>query len=624
MVSDYSVEFLAVSANGRLLAAAGAGVLQLWDVSDRAKPVRIQLPAMEIVPVGALAFSPDGRLLAVGRDSEVVLLDVSTALDPRVVSSVDVLASIGTGVPVDVTAVAFANDAPTMAVGYTNGLVGVWDVRDAGAPRSRTGAWTASTGAVARLGLSPDASLIATSEMGGTSLFFLAGGDARLVAHVDSSAGPAASSASLWNAGFSTFAPDGRSAVTIVGRTVVWWDVTTADAPKETLRFTVDHTGGINYGALSANGRWLATSGDNGQVILWDNTYASRPQRLPMLLGELGTDASKVAFAQRRPVVAVAAGDTVALWSLESAGPVPNGHVRRSGNVIGAMALSPDGRILAVGGQDGNTTLWNIDNLAEPRLIGSPLTDFVNAVRVITFSPDGKLLAVTGHPAMMLWDVGEPERPKRLSSKPVGQHSTTAALAFSPDGRTVAAARDRDVVLYDVDDVTRPISELRGIRQTTRHLMFSSDGRTLATGGNNPGVLLWDVTDRTRPAQLGQPLPGYPDSVRHLALAPDGRTLVAVADTARLWDLTDRSRPRPLGPPMETGGPVRPVAFAPDGHTLGIGTADHAIALWDLRRLDELRDDPLRVACQRMSSVLDEATWSFYAPGLGYHEGCGQ
>ncbi|MFE7740712.1 hypothetical protein [Nocardia sp. NPDC057455] len=624
LVSDYLMDFLAVSPDGRLLAAAGAGVLQLWDISDRAKPSRIQLPAMEIIPVGALAFSPDGRLLATGRGSELLLLDVSKALDPQVVSSVDILASIDTDVPVNVTAVAFASNAARMAVGYTNGLVGVWDVRDAGAPQSLTGAWIASTRAVAQLGLSPDASLIVTSEVEAVSLFSLTEGNARLVAHVDSSSGPTEAPASFYNAGFSTFVPHGRSAVTIVGRTVVWWDVTAADSPRETRRFTVDHTGGINYAALSASGRWLATSGDNGQVLLWDVTDSTRPQRLSEALGQLGADASKVAFAQRRPVVAVAAGDTVGLWSLEAGEPVPSGQVRRPGQAISAMALSPDGRILAVGGYDNNTTLWNIDNLAEPRAVGSPLTDFTNTVRAIAFSPDGTLLAVTGHPAMMLWDIGRPERPRRLGPKPVGQQSATTALAFSPDGRTVAAARDRDVVLLDVDDVTRSISELAGARQSTMQLMFSPDGRTLATGGDNPGVLLWDVTDRARPSLLGQPLPGYPGSVRHLAFAPDGRTLAVVADTARLWDLTDRPRPRPLGPPMETGGPLRPVAFAPDGHTLGIGTADHTIALWDLRGLDELRADPLRVACRRMSSVLDEATWSFYAPGLEYHDGCGR
>lgn len=622
--SDHLIEFLAVSPNGTLLAAAGAGILRLWDITDRAKPSRIELPAMEIVPVGALGFSPDGRLLAVGFGSTLMLLDVSETPGPRVVSSIDTVGSIFTGVPARVTSVAFASRTPTVAVSYTNGLVGVWDVRDARTPQSLTGSWIASTQAVAQLALSPDASLVITSEQEAVSFFTLEAGTARLVAHVDSPAGPTATPTDLWNAGLSTFLPDGRSAVTIVGHTVVWWDVTAVDAPRETRRFTVEHTGGINHEALTANGRWLATSGDNGQVILWDVTDANRPQRLSAPLGGLGADASEMAFAQRRPVVAVAAGDTVGLWSLEAGRRVPGGQVRRPGNTITATAISPDGRILAVGGSDRTTILWNIDDLAEPRPVGAALTDFTNIVRAIAFSPDGMLLAVTGHPAMMLWDITDPGNPKRLSPKPVGQPSMTTGLAFSPDGRTVAAARERDVVvLYDGAAVTRSISELGGTSQTARHLMFSPDGRTLVTGGSNPGVLLWDVTDRARPSLSGQPLPGYPDSVHGVAFAPDGRTLAVTADTARLWDLSDRQRPRPLGAPMETGGSMRPVAFAPDGHTLGIGAADHTIAVWDLRGLEELRADPLRTACRRMSSVLDEATWSFYAPGLDYHDGCG-
>lgn len=616
-VSEHTVDFLAVSPDGKSLAAAGDGVLQLWDITDRAKPARIRLPALEIAPIGALAFAPDGRVLAVGFRSALLLLDVR-ASNPAVVSSIEGARS--TGVPTHVTSVVYASNTPTMAISYTNGLVSVWDIRDATAPQRRSGPWIASGKAVSQLGISPDGSLIIASEEGAVSFFTLAGGTARSVARAESSAGPIGRSISLWNAGWSALPPDGRSAVTVIGRTVVWWDVTTADSPRELRRFTIDHIGGINHAALSADGRWLASSGEHGQVILWDVTDSTRPQRLSAWFDDLGADASGVAFAQRRPVVAVAVGNTVRLWTLGAGRPLPVGQVRRP-EYIAAMAISPDGRILALGERAG-ATLWNIDTLAEPRPIGNPLTDFTNTVEQIAFSPDGRLLALTGHPAMMLWDIAEPARPERLSPKPVGQDSTTAALAFSPDGRTVAVARDRDIALYDAADVTKSIGTLDGISQTATHLAFSSDGRTLATGGKNPGVLLWDVTNRTRPALLGQPLPGYPDSIRHLAFAPDGRTLAVTADTARLWDISDRPRPRPLGPPLATGGPTRPIAFAPDGHTVAIGAADHQITLWDLRGLHHLRTDPLRAACRRLSAPLDKSTWSFYAPGLAYRNGC--
>jgi hypothetical protein len=53
------------------------------------------------------------------------------------------------------------------------------------------------------------------------------------------------------------------------------------------------------------------------------------------------------------------------------------------------------------------------------------------------------------------------------------------------------------------------------------------DGRTLATGGADQTVKLWDVSDRDRPHQLGQPLTRPHRRNKWVAFAPDGRTLAS-------------------------------------------------------------------------------------------------
>ena len=42
---------------------------------------------------------------------------------------------------------------------------------------------------------------------------------------------------------------------------------------------------------------------------------------------------------------------------------------------------------------------------------------------------------------------------------------------------------------------------------------FAPDGHTLATGSADQTVILWDVTDPTRPQRIGQPLTGHTDAV---------------------------------------------------------------------------------------------------------------
>ena len=67
------------------------------------------------------------------------------------------------------------------------------------------------------------------------------------------------------------------------------------------------------------------------------------------------------------------------------------------------MALSPDGKTLASGGDDDVITLWDVE--ARQR-IGQPLEGHVSGVSSIAFSPDAKSLAAgDGAGTVILWDV---------------------------------------------------------------------------------------------------------------------------------------------------------------------------------------------------------------------------
>jgi WD40 repeat protein len=74
---------------------------------------------------------------------------------------------------------------------------------------------------------------------------------------------------------------------------------------------------------------------------------------------------------------------------------------------------------------------------------------------------------------------------------------------------------------------------------------FSPDGKTLASGGDDGSVLLWHITDRARPAAIGDSLipPGAASRTR-AAFDPQGRLYTASRDgTIRIFNLdTDNTK----------------------------------------------------------------------------------
>ncbi len=177
-----------------------------------------------------------------------------------------------------------------------------------------------------------------------------------------------------------------------------------------------------------------------------------------------------------------------------------------------------------------------------------------------------------------------------------GHTDAVHEAAFAHDGRTLATASlDQTVRLWDLSDRDRPRQlgqPLTGHTGRVSGVAFAPDGRTLATGSGDRTVRLWDVNDRNRPRQLGQPLTGHTGAVYDPAFAPDGRTLATPSGdrTVRSWDVSDRDRPHQLGQPL-TGhtGEANAVAFAPDGRTLATVADDWTVRLWDVGDRDRPR-----------------------------------
>lgn len=195
------------------------------------------------------------------------------------------------------------------------------------------------------------------------------------------------------------------------------------------------------------------------------------------------------------------------------------------------------------------------------------------AVQAVAFSPDGATVAVGGQSNVIhLRDVAQGKERGNLR----GHEGMIAALAFAPQARTLASAsHDQTVRLWDLA-TGRGAAVLRGHRAEVLSAAFANDGRTLVSAGADETIRLWDRA-------TGHELASWtntPGPVVTVACAP-ARNIVASAGadgSLILWDRANGSQLKRLS--GHRGG-VHSVAFSSDGQFLASGGADGTVRLWD-------------------------------------------
>ena len=354
------------------------------------------------------------------------------------------------------------------------------------------------------------------------------------------------------------------------------------------------HTG--NIATISPNNKMIAAATKEGEIFIYrvdDGMIIYRSDQL--IPANSYQSINSLTFSPNSNLLAYNIDKEVTIINVHSGNIVYKKESDKNYDTYFSLSFSPDGSLIAIGKEDGEIEILDINNDETYAYISVPHADdscVVNYVRSVQFSPDGNYLACgTVDGRIRIFDLIE----YKLKASYKGHSDQVISIAYSPNGNyLVSNSWDNHICIYNIESwqIENIVCANNIYGDSGTDISYHPTGEYFATTSNDNSVIIWDNEGNKL-----KTITEHSKNINSVDYSSDGKLLITASDdnTIRVKDISN-----PLlwnKDQLRHSHNVSKVSFSPDDKMILSSSHDGTTKVWDANR------DIL------LNTFFDGATW---------------